>query len=94
MNAVTILKEHENIIKGKFNVSRIGVFGSFARGESGGKSDVDVLVEFQPGYKTFDNYMDLKYYLEDIYSRKVDLVTVKALKPQLKDNILQEVIYA
>ncbi len=94
MKAVTILKEHEDIVKGKFNVSRIGVFGSFARGESGTKSDVDVLVEFKPGFKTFDNYMDLKYYLEDIFSRKVDLVTVNALKPQLKDDILQDVIYA
>jgi predicted nucleotidyltransferase len=53
-----------------------------------------VLVEFEEGFKTFDNFMDLKYYLEDIFSRNVDLVTVNALKPQLKDVILQDVIYA
>jgi len=94
MNAISILRKHEETIKERFNVSRIGVFGSFARGEGGEESDVDVLVEFKTGFKTFDNYMDLKFYLEDIFSRNVDLVTVNALKPQLKDDILQEVIYA
>jgi predicted nucleotidyltransferase len=94
MNAITILRKHEDTINERFHVSRIGVFGSFARGEGGEESDVDVLVEFKAGFKTFDNYIDLKFYLEDIFSRNVDLVTVKALKPQLKDDILQEVIYA
>ena len=94
MNAVSVLRKHEDTIKRKFNVSRIGVFGSFARGESKESSDVDVLIEFKAGFKTFDNYMELKFYLEDIFSREVDLVTASALKPQLKDDILQEVIYA
>ena len=94
MNAINILKEREGEMRIKFHVSRIGVFGSFARGEGRKESDVDVLVEFEEGFKTFDNFMDLKYYLEDIFSRNVDLVTVNALKPQLKDDILQDVIYA
>jgi len=94
MNAVKILKEHESEINMMFHVSRIGVFGSFAKGEDRMESDVDVLVEFKPGFKTFDNYMDLKFHLEDLFSRKVDLVTVDALKPQLRDGILQAVIYA
>ena len=94
MNAINILKEHETEIHSKFHVSRIGVFGSFARGEGREESDVDVLVEFEAGFKTFDNFMDLKYYLEDVFLRNVDLVTVNALKPQLKDVILQDVIYA
>jgi len=94
MNAVKLLQDVESEIKSRFHISRIGVFGSFARGEDREESDVDVLVEFKPGFKTFDNYMDLKYHLEDLFSRKVDLVTVNALKPQLKDGILQDVIYA
>lgn len=94
MNAISILKERDDEMKIKFHVSRIGVFGSFARGEGKKESDVDVLVEFEEGFKTFDNFMDLKYYLEDIFSRNVDLITVNALKPQLKDDILQNVIYA
>jgi len=98
MNAIEILKKHEDEIKEKYNVTKIGVFGSFARGEGKEGSDVDVLVEFlvefREGYKTFDNYMELKFFLEDIFSHNVDLVTIKALKPQLKEDILQEVIYA
>lgn len=94
MNAIGILKERDDEIRSKFHVSSIGVFGSFARGEGRKESDVDVLVEFEEGFKTFDNFMDLKYYLEDIFLRNVDLVTVNALKPQLKDVILQDVIYA
>ncbi len=64
------------------------------RGEGKEGSDIDVLIELEEKYETFDNYMDLKYFLEDLFGRKVDLVTVKALRPQLKDNILQEVVYA
>lgn len=94
MNVLEILKKHEADIRRKYRVKKIGVFGSFARGEGKEGSDIDVLIEFEDGHKTFDNYMDLKYFLEDLFSRKVDLVTMKALKPQLKDIILQEVVYA
>lgn len=94
MTAIEILKKHENTIKDKYHVRRIGVFGSFARGEEKESSDIDILVEFERGSKTFDNYMDLKFFLEDLFNRKVDLVTVEALRPQLKDNILGEVVYA
>jgi predicted nucleotidyltransferase len=94
MTAVEILKKHEGTIKEKFHVRKIGVFGSFARGEEKGGSDIDVLIELQDKYETFDNYMDLKFFLEDLFSRKVDLVTVDALRPRLKDDILREVVYA
>jgi predicted nucleotidyltransferase len=94
MNAIDILKKHEKIIKGKYHVKKIGIFGSFARSEAKEGSDIDVLVEFESGCKTFDNFMDLKFYLEDLFSRKVDLVTIEALRPQLKENILREVSYA
>jgi len=94
MNVIEILKKHESEIKNKFGVEKIGVFGSFARGEGRKGSDVDILVEFKDGYKTFDNYMNLKFFLEDLLSLSIDLVTIKALKPQLKEDILNEVIYA
>lgn len=94
MSAIEILKKHEDVIKQKYGVKKIGVFGSFARGEEKEGSDIDFLVEFKEGSKTFDNYIDLKYFLQDLFGRNVDLVTVQALKPQLKDDILQEVIYA
>ncbi|WP_440954082.1 nucleotidyltransferase family protein [Methanosarcina sp. Mfa9] len=94
MDAISTLKEHEKLIRQKFGVKRIGIFGSFARGEEREDSDLDVLVEFEEGQKTFDNYMDLKFYLEDLFGREVDLVTEKALKRQLKDIIMKEVVYA
>jgi len=55
---------------------------------------VDVLVTFQKGKKTFDNLMGTKFYLEDLFKRKVDLVTDAALKPLIRDPILQDVVYA
>ena len=94
MDAISTLKEHEKLIRQKFGVKRIGIFGSFARGEEREDSDLDVLVEFEEGQKTFDNYMDLKFYLEDLFGREVDLVTEKALKRQLKAIIMKEVVYA
>ena len=94
MNAIEILKKNENSIKKKYGVKKIGVFGSFARGEGKEGSDVDILVDLKNGCKTFDNYMELKFFLEDLFSRNIDLVTMEALRPQLKDNILQEVVYA
>ena len=94
MDAILTLKEHEKFIRQRFRVKRIGIFGSFARGEEREDSDLDVLVVFEEGQKTFDNYMDLKFYLEDLFGREVDLVTEKALKPQLKDIIMKDIVYA
>lgn len=94
MRAIEILKRHEDAIRERYHVKRIGVFGSFARSEEKEGSDVDVLIELEEEYETFDNYMDLKFYLEDLFGRKVDLVTTDALRPQLKDDILREVVYA
>lgn len=94
MNVVEVLKSNEEIIKKQYGVKRIGIFGSFARGDAKEGSDVDVIVEFEKGRKKYDNYMDLKFFLMDLFQRKVDLVTVEALRPQLKDSILKEVSYA
>ena len=94
MSIVELLKKNDATIRKNFHVRKIGVFGSFARSEEKAESDVDVLVEFEEGYKTFDNFIELKYFLEELFARSVDLVTVSALKPQLKEDILQEVVYA
>ena len=75
-----ILKKHLPEIKTRFRIKNIGVFGSQIRGEANKKSDIDILVEFENGYKTFDNYMDLKFYLEELLGSKVDLVLKDALK--------------
>ena len=87
-----IAKNQSNIQK--FGVKRIGLFGSFLKNKQKSDSDIDILVEFKKGEKTFDNYMDLKFYLEGLFKRDVDLVVKEALKVQLKYNILRSVKYA
>lgn len=75
----------------KFHVSKIGYFGSFSEGNQTEASDVDILVEFSqtPGWEFFS----LEAYLEDVFGRKVDLVTEQAIKYQLRDQILKQVKY-
>jgi predicted nucleotidyltransferase len=79
-------------LREEFTVVRIGVFGSFARGEETPESDVDVIVELAE--PTFDHYMDLKFRLEEVLQRPVDLVMADTLKPRVKPIIEQEVVYA
>ena len=76
-------------IKSNYSVNRIGVFGSYSRGEYGSVSDIDILVEFKE--ISFDNYMGLLHFLEDRYGKKIDLVTVQALNKRLRPQILKEV---
>ena len=77
-----------------FGVKRYGLFGSFVRGEHTDESDVDILVEFEPGQKTFDHFMHLAFFLEELLGRPVDLVTLESLSPYIGPHILQEVEYA
>lgn len=88
-----LLRQYKQEIQDRFGVERIGIFGSFVRGEEKPGSDVDVLVEFREGEKTFDHYLDLKFYLEDLFGLKVDLVMKNAIKRRLREPILSEVIY-
>lgn len=76
----------------RYGVQSLAVFGSVARGEAGPESDVDVLVEFE-GPATFDGYMDVKFFLEDLLGRTVDLVTPKAVRPQMRPYIEREMVY-
>lgn len=72
-------------------VERLGLFGSFTRGEEGPESDVDLLVDFESGEKTFDHFMELAFLLEELLGRRVELVTREALSPHLGPHILAEV---
>lgn len=86
-----LLKEHRNELA-HLGALRLGLFGSFARAEARTDSDVDLLVDLDR--HTFDRYMDLKLYLEDLLARRVDLVLSDRIKPALRDRILQGVIDA
>jgi len=87
------MEEKKEIIK-QYGVKRIGLFGSYVKSEQQYESDIDVLVEFEKGRKTFDNYMDLKFFLEELFNCKVDLVISEAVKPELRSYITGSVKYA
>jgi predicted nucleotidyltransferase len=73
-------------------VQKIGLFGSHIQGTATPDSDVDFLVVLSK--PSFDSYMDLKFYLEDLFGHKVDLVQEKTIKPRLRPYIMAEVVYA
>lgn len=77
----------------QYGVQSYGLFGSFVRNESTSTSDIDIMVEFLPGQKTFENFMNLAFFLENILGRRVDLLTKESLSPYLRPRILQEVEY-
>ena len=87
-----ILAEHKKELYEKYTIKRIGVFGSFVRGENKRESDIDILVEFEevPGLLKF---IEIEEYLSRILGRKVDLVRKPAIRKELKDRILNEVVY-
>jgi len=87
------LEENGKKIK-EYGVKRIGLFGSYMRNEQGAESDIDILVEFEKGKKTFDNYMNLKFFLEELFGCKVDLVIIEAIKSDLRPYILGSAKYA
>jgi len=74
-----------------YGVNSLGIFGSFSKGTSTELSDVDLLVDFVPGKKTFDNFMDLSFFLEELFGRKVELVTPQSLSKFIGPHILKEV---
>lgn len=85
------LRELKPILSTEFNVKEIGLFGSYSDNEQNDDSDIDILVEFEKpiGWKFFT----LEKYLEEVFNTKVDLVTRKALKKQLKDRIINQTLF-
>ncbi|MEH7444252.1 nucleotidyltransferase family protein [Heyndrickxia sp. MSNUG] len=89
-----VFSKNLNTWSEKYGVKRIGLFGSYSRGEQKDSSDIDVIVEFNDSQLSFDNYMDLKFYLEDTFQKPVDLVIINDIKPALKPSILGSAKYA
>ena len=86
------LRTRRKELASRFGVKQIGLFGSYVRGEAVEASDIDFLVEFDT--PTFDHYMDLKFFLEELFGVSVDLVSSDAVKPRLKPYIDRDVTYA
>jgi predicted nucleotidyltransferase len=77
-----------------FGVKRLGLFGSALHCEIQIAGDLDFLVEFHSGRRTFNNFMDLCFFLEDAFHKDVDLVTLESLSEHVRPRILQEVEFA
>jgi len=86
------ITKHLPDLKRHYHVKTIGVFGSVARGDATPKSDVDILVELSKPIGLF-RFVGLEQELSELLGRKVDLVTKRALKPAIKEDILSEIIY-
>ena len=87
-----ILSENKSALI-KYGVWRIGLFGSYVRGEQREGSDIDFVVEFEEGQKTFDNFMELAFFLEETFGTTVDLLTRESMSPFIGPYISNEVVY-
>ena len=92
MEILALLREHKPILAERFSVRRIGLFGSYLHGTAEPESDIDALVEID--VQTFDHYMDLKFYLEELFQKPVDLVLADTLKQRIRPYVEREVVYA
>lgn len=96
MKNLNLIKEsinrHKPFLHRKYKVGRVGIFGSYVRGTQKQNSDLDILIDYE---ETPDliSLIELEFYLEEVLDLKIDLVTIKGLKPRLKENILNEVIF-
>ncbi|MEX0845765.1 MAG: nucleotidyltransferase family protein [Balneolaceae bacterium] len=87
-----LLEENREQIK-EFGVSKLGLFGSYAKGAQTEDSDMDFYVEFNDGKKTFDNLMNLAFYLEDHLGHKVDLLTDKSVSERFRNVMEKDIHY-
>jgi predicted nucleotidyltransferase len=89
---LNIIKLNQSNIE-KFGVARLALFGSFVRDQVKKESDVDFFVEFQPGKKTYKNFIGLVFFLQSKLGRKVEVLTDKSLSPYLRTSILNSLEY-
>ncbi|WP_297484706.1 nucleotidyltransferase family protein [Sulfurimonas sp.] len=84
------LRENKELLKENYNVTKIGLFGSYSRDEAQENSDIDLLVEMP---SSFDTYYDFKEFLEEKFNKKIDLGYEKSLRPFIKKSIIEDIIY-
>jgi predicted nucleotidyltransferase len=91
-NIKKIINDHRQELKERFKITEIGIFGSYVRGEQKRRSDIDILVEFGEPVSLLD-LVGAENYISDLIRTKVDLVPKKDVRPELKERILNEVVY-
>lgn len=88
-----ILGSKKTFLSKEFGVTDLAVFGSYAKNEQNENSDIDIFVGIKNDFKTFDNFMDLKFFLEELLiNKKVDLVTKEAIREEFKTKVLMEAV--
>lgn len=90
---VEYLKKNKRFLYDRFGVTRIGIFGSFVRGDQVASSDIDMIVDIEKARKNIHSLLQLKRYLEKELEKKIDLGFEHSLKPILRDKIKKQVIY-
>ena len=88
---IKTLKENKSRLLGKYPISELGIFGSYARGEATDDSDIDVLVNFNGRIGL--GFIKLAHDLEDIFDKKIDLVAKNAIRPKYWEYLKKDVIY-
>jgi len=87
-----ILNKHREELRQKYNITEIGIFGSYVRGEQKKRSDVDILVEIGEPVSLL-RFVGIENYLSDLLKTKVDLIPKESIRPELKERILKEAVY-
>jgi predicted nucleotidyltransferase len=90
---INYLKKNKVLFHDRFGVTRIGIFGSFVRGEQTSSSDIDMVVEMEENKKNIHTFMQLKRFLEKETARKIDLGFEHSLKPQIREKVKGQIIY-
>jgi predicted nucleotidyltransferase len=87
------LRKNRKLLRDRFGVTRIGIFGSFVRGEQSASSDIDMIVEIEPSKKNIHCFLQLKRFLENETARRIDIGFEHTLKPIVKERIRKQVVY-
>jgi predicted nucleotidyltransferase len=92
---LSFISQNKNMLLEKFHITKIGLFGSYARGEQKDSSDIDLLVEFEENTQDlFDLKLQLKEFFRNKFGIETDICREKYIKPRLKRTILKETLYA
>ncbi len=91
-NIMQLIRQHDDFLI-RHGVRRLGLFGSHARGDERDDSDIDLIVEFDAGRKSYDNFIELCFFLEELLGRKVDLLTPESMSPFMRPVIEKEAYY-
>jgi uncharacterized protein len=93
INKILSILESQKDKLSYFGVKEIGIFGSYARGDQTPQSDIDIIVKFNDGKKSFKSFMKLSFFLQELFHKKVDLLTEKSISPFIKPYIDKEVVF-